>query len=278
MVPPTTRHTAVVTGATRGIGKATAVALARLGYDVAITGRTRDPGGSASLREAAVMPEVAAAGGSLAETAAEIEAVGRRCIPIVLDLLDADRLEPAATEAIEGLGHVDVLVNNAIYVGPHADQLFVDHPAEELARRVFGNITAQLLFMRPIVAHMAGRGRGVIGDMTSGAGFNPPPAAPGRGGWSLIYGVTKAGFHRIAQQLAIEHPDLHALNLQPGAVLTERVVAAGEKLAFVARHGAPVDVVGTTVARVVDQPGQWPSGSTVEVQDVARAWGLLPPA
>ena len=92
----------------------------------------------------------------------------------------------------------------------------------------------------------------------------------------MIYGVSKAGFHRIAEQLAIEYPQLTVVNVQPGQVLTERVAAAGEKLAFVARGSAPVDKVGEATARIVDEIEQFASGSTIQIQDQARTWGMLP--
>jgi hypothetical protein len=58
-------------------------------------------------------------------------------------------------------------------------------------------------------------------------------------------------------------------------VATERVLAAGEKLEFVARHAAPVEVVGTTIARIVDQPVQFENGKNIQVQEVAKEWGIL---
>lgn len=56
---------------------------------------------------------------------------------------------------------------------------------------------------------------------------------------------------------------------------TERVLAAGEKLAFVARHAAPVDTIGEAIARIVTDPTPYTNGSTLEVQDLAKEWGLL---
>ena len=90
----------LVTGASRGIGAALAVELAAQGADVAITARTLD-----------AHPTLP---GSLNETAAAIEAHGRRAVPIVADLTDADdraRIVPEAEAALDG--PLDVLVNNA---------------------------------------------------------------------------------------------------------------------------------------------------------------------
>ena len=176
--------TAIVTGATRGIGRASAIALARLGYDVVITGRTQQEGDAAKRPEAQALPELRTVTGSLASTAAAIEAEGRRAIPLVLDLLDRDALRPVAEEAIAALGHVDILVNNAIYVGPAGEKRFLETPADELEKRLFGNITAQLLFTQPVLAHMVERRSGVIANVTSGAGYNKPFAAIGQGGWA----------------------------------------------------------------------------------------------
>ncbi len=274
---PVAPKTAIVTGATRGIGRATAIALSRRGYDVAVTGRTRTEGGAASLPEAAALPEVARAPGSLESTAAAIEAEGRRAVPIVLDLLDRDRLVPAAEEAIAALGHVDVLLNNAIYVGPGSTDLFLDTPPDVIEKRIIGNVSAQLIFMQPVLRHMATRGSGAIVGVTSGAGYRTPTRRADDGGWSLVYGVSKAAFTRIAVQLVVEHPELRFYNVQPGFVATERVLAAGDRLAFVASRGAPVEVIGEATARVLDAPpGTFRNGSTIEVQDLAREWGLLP--
>ena len=255
--------TAIVTGATRGIGRATAIALARRSYDVAVTGRTLKEG-DASIE------------GSLQSTAAAIEAEGQRCVPLVMDLLDRDGLPRVADEAISELGHVDVVLNNAIYVGPSGLDRFVDTPVDEIEKRLYGNVTAQLLFSQPIVRHMASRGDGVIAFTTSGAGYFKPRAAAGDGGWALTYGVSKAGMNRIAEQLIVEHPELRTYNLQPGAVATERVVAGGASLAFVRDHAAPVDVIGEAFARILDAPpGMFRNGSTIEVPDIAKLWGLL---
>jgi NAD(P)-dependent dehydrogenase (short-subunit alcohol dehydrogenase family) len=270
--------TAIVTGASRGIGRATAISLARMGYDVAITSRTVHEGDAAKFPEAESLPELTRVTGSLDSTAAAIEAEGRRAVPLVLDLLDADRLQPVAEEAVRALGSVDVLVNNAIYVGPAGNAAFLDTPTDELHKRIFGNVTAQLIFTQPVLRHMVGRGGGTIANITSGAGYFTPPAGPGHGGWALSYGVSKAAVTRIAAQLLAEHgaDGICTYSLQPGPVATERVLAAGPKLAFVADVAAPVDVVGETIARIVDTgPPTFRNGETVEVQDVARIWGLL---
>ena len=166
--------------------------------------------------------------GSLDSTASAIEACGRRAVPIRLDLLDLDALAPAVDSAIAGLGHLDVLVNNAIYVGPGGHRRFLETEPDELARRVFGNITAQLLLTQRVVAHMVGRGGGLVLDISSAAGQLTPRHPVGEGGWPLSYAVTKAGFHRIADMLALECGDagVRAFNLNPGFVGTERVRAS----------------------------------------------------
>src|SRR5688572_27084308 len=103
-------RTALVTGASRGIGKATAVALSAKGYDVAITARTLHDGDTSSGDEYGVpLP------GSLDATAAEIRDAGGQVVPLHMDLLDLDSLAPTVDAAINDLGHIDVLVNNAAY-------------------------------------------------------------------------------------------------------------------------------------------------------------------
>ena len=270
--------TAIVTGATRGIGRATAVGLGALGYHVVVTGRTRREGDAAALPEASALAEFADLAGSLATTVDLIKQAGGHATPLVLDLLERDTLQPVALAAIEALGHVDVLVNNAIYVGPAGTARFLDTPPDELERRLYANVAAQLVFMQPILRHMVERRDGVIADVTSAAGYATPTRATGEGGWALSYGVSKAGLHRIVEQLVVEHPDdgVRFLNVQPGFVATERVLAAGATLQFVADHAAPVEIVGRALARIVDSAPDFPQGALVQIQDHARNWGLLP--
>ena len=274
-----TRPTALVTGASRGIGRATAIALAEAGWDVAITARTVHEGDAVHQ---SVDGEVAIPG-SLDDTSARIEALGGRVVPIVMDLLDRECLAPAVDTAIEGLGHLDALVNNAIYVGPGNDHRFLDIDADILDRRVLGNLTSQLDVTRRALAHMVERGCGTIVNLTSPAGYAAPFALPGKGGWGMPYAVSKAGFHRIAVQVAFEYGDrgIVALNAQPGMVATERIMAVGRSRELIAKYGAPPEVIGRTLAHVVaaanDGPESlpWPNGDTVELQDLAHTLGWL---
>lgn len=261
---------AIVTGASRGIGKAVALALATAGYDVAITARTVRASRPGTGERGEPLP------GSLEETAAAIEALGRRAIPVALDLTDPERLEPAAAEAIAGLGRVDVLVNNAVWVGPGNHQRLLDVARSDLEHRLYANLTAQVLFTRPVLAHLVERGGGTVVDITSAAGYHRPPAPPGQGGWGVGYGCSKGGFHRLAVHLAVEYGDagIRAFNLQPGMVATERVLLQGSETAHIARRGVAPEVIGAVAAHVVTNPDRFENGGTIEAQQLARTLGL----
>jgi NAD(P)-dependent dehydrogenase (short-subunit alcohol dehydrogenase family) len=266
--------TALVTGASRGIGRAIAIGLAEVGFDVAITARTVHEGDPTAFEPDTGAPLP----GSLDVTAAAIERFGRRAVPIRLDLLDQNALVPAVDVAIADLGHLDLLVNNALYVGPGGQCLFINTEPAELSRRVFGNVTAQLLLTQRAVAHMVGRGSGLVIDISSGAGQLTPRHPVGNGGWTLTYAVTKAGFHRIADMIALEcgEAGVRAFNLNPGFVATERVLAVKE-LAFVADRGMTPDVVGRVVAWfAVTGQHRFENGTYHQIPALARELGYLP--
>ncbi|MCB1469323.1 MAG: SDR family NAD(P)-dependent oxidoreductase, partial [Rhizobiaceae bacterium] len=87
-------RTAIVTGASRGIGRAIAVGLANRGYDLALNDIDRQKD-------------------DLNDAAEEVRGLGRKCVTILADVSDASDCKRAVAEAISGLGHIDVLVNNA---------------------------------------------------------------------------------------------------------------------------------------------------------------------
>jgi NAD(P)-dependent dehydrogenase (short-subunit alcohol dehydrogenase family) len=257
--------TALVTGASRGIGKAVAIALAHAGYDVAITARTVHEGDAVAPETG--MPLV----GSLETTTAAIRASGRAAHPVVLDLLDLGSLAGAVDDVAARFdGRLDVVVNNAIYTGPSNTLLFGDTPPDELIHRVTGNLTAQLLITQRALHHMLGVGDGSGGtfvNITSAAGQHTPHVAVDKGGWALAYAATKAGFHRIADMLAVEYGDqgIRAININPGFIATERVLAA-PNLAHIAARGAPPSVVGDAVVKLLADPTV-PNGFYLHAQE-----------
>jgi NAD(P)-dependent dehydrogenase (short-subunit alcohol dehydrogenase family) len=253
--------TAIVTGSTRGIGRATAVALGRLGYHVVVTGP----------RE-----EEEAEPGCLAAAAAAVDEAGGHGIPIFFDLVDRAAMTATAEEAMAALGHVDVLHNNALY-GKASKLRYLESSQDDIENRIYGILTAYLVFSQPIIRHMVERGEGLVTNMVSGAGQRAVTAPIGEGGWSLTYGVAKAGLIRWTAQLLAEIPTLRMLSISPGAVATEKMLASSDAAHLIARSN-PVEVVGEVIARIIDAPtGTFPNGSMVEVPATGRLWGLIPP-
>src|SRR5580765_4078454 len=109
---------ALVTGASRGIGKAIAVELADAGYDVAILARTVHEGEAREHSSTLKRSDTSPLPGSLDGTAELIRAAGRSCLALRADLLDHQSLIRAAAIVLAEWGQVDVLVNNGRYIGP----------------------------------------------------------------------------------------------------------------------------------------------------------------
>jgi NAD(P)-dependent dehydrogenase (short-subunit alcohol dehydrogenase family) len=266
-------RTALVTGASRGIGRATAIALAEAGFDVAITARTVNEGdASARTASGALLP------GSLASTAMEIEAHGRRAVQIPLDLLDRDALVPAVHAATDGLGHLDVVVNNAIYVTGGGPKHFLDQSPDDLEKQLWGDLTAQLLLLQPQVADMVERGSGVVINIGSGSGKWKLKMPIGQGGPQLAYCVAKAGLHRAADRIAFEYGDsgVMAFTVDPGFVATERTRMVAELDAIASRGVEPAIIGAAIVWLATVGLSVHENGAYLEAQAIARELGLLP--
>jgi len=277
---PGQRRIALVTGASRGIGRASAIALAAAGLDVAITARTVREGEafdeSGSIRGEPIP-------GSLETTAVEIEAAGGRALAIRADLLDRTSLAAAAERVLAEWGPVDVLVNNAVHTGPGSMERFLDLDIDMVAAKLEANVVAQLVMIKAVLPGMLERGEGTIINITSAVATSDPPAPTGEGGWGLGYAVTKGAFHRVAGILAVElgPQGIFVVNVEPGYVLTERMVLAQERLGLAGRFpGAPPSVPGAVVAWLGAPAGLTSeeravlNGTTISAQRFARERAL----
>lgn len=273
------RRTALVTGASRGVGKGVAIALAEAGFDVAIAARTVAPGESREKSTTVKTSDTRPLPGSLQETAAAIEAAGQQALQVKVDLQNLDSVEKAAEQVLAQWGHLDVLVNNAFYVGPGLMDVTLDSPLQTFQDQITVNALAPLTLIKKVLPTMIDRNAGTIINVTSGAGWDDPPAKAGEGGWGLGYSMSKAALHRIAGVLKheIDADKVRVFNVHPGYVVTERVKEDMAEFGFDATGGAPPAVMGAVVAWIAQDPiAAGNTGDLFESQEVCHRLGLLP--
>jgi 3-oxoacyl-[acyl-carrier protein] reductase len=213
-----TGKAALVTGGSRGIGKAIGLRLARQGADVAFTFK----GNAQAARD----------------TAAEIEAIGRRALPIQADASDPESAETVVKSVLEAFGKVDILVNNA---GVTRDDLIMRMSAEAwrevLETNLFGAFWMIKAVTRPMLKARGGR----IVNITSVSG---QAGQTGQANYSSakagLIGLTKATARELASR------SITANAVAPGFVLTELTKDLPEALQAQINERTPLGRFGTT--------------------------------
>lgn len=188
---------ALVTGSSRGIGRAVAQRLAAEGATVVVTARAFQP--SVSVRSGSGKPLE----GTIGETIALIESAGGKAIGIAADLTDPQARDALVPEIVDRLGRIDILVNNAGY----ADYGAVEQMSLETFDRTLEHyLRAPFALIKAAIPHMRARGQGWIVNLGSVTGL--PPVRPYRDynktSGDVIYASAKAALHRMTQGLGAE--------------------------------------------------------------------------
>jgi NAD(P)-dependent dehydrogenase (short-subunit alcohol dehydrogenase family) len=264
----------MVTGASRGIGRAIALDLATRGHALVLTARSLD--GGARFAGTTQHDEIAGIelSGSVEQTADDCRHSGVDVLAVPMDLTDETSVRAAARTARERFGVVDTVVSNAIYQGPGVNDRIAKLPIE-LARRVIeGDAIAPLVLLQELLPGLVASGRGVFVQLTSGAATLAPRSPAGEGGWGVAYAMAKGAVHRIAGVLHAEHAvdGLRAYSLNPGHVTTEVMRRRAERDGRPVTGRGPEDTVRATAWLLEGSPAATAmSGQEVVARDIARA-------
>jgi len=179
---------ALITGASRGLGRATARALSRRGWSLVLDARGAD-----ALREAAAgLPE-------------------DRTAAIPGDVTDPMH-RAALVAAVERFAGLDLLINNASALGPSPQPRLADYPLDEFRRVYRTNVLAPLALIQALLPALSGR-EGTIVNVSSDAAVEPYP------GWGG-YGSSKAALDHLTAILAVEEPSVRVYTFDPGDMRT----------------------------------------------------------
>ncbi|HUY63960.1 MAG TPA: SDR family oxidoreductase [Acidimicrobiales bacterium] len=221
-----TDQVAVVTGAGRGIGAATAIALAEAGADVVISARTEQ---------------------QLRQVAAQIEAAGRRAVVVPADLADLDAVSSLASAAVEAFGRLDLVVNN---VGGTMPRPFLSTSPRFLEEAFHFNVSTAHALTRAAVPHMLEHGGGSVVSISSAMG-----RTQGRG--FVAYGTAKAALAHFTRLAATDlAPRIRVNAVAVGSVATsaldvvltdDAVRGAMEGATPLGRIGHPEDIAAAVV-------------------------------
>jgi 3-oxoacyl-[acyl-carrier protein] reductase len=247
---------ALVTGGSRGLGRADALTLARAGADVVVADILVESDDSAA-EAYGPLAQAAAAGGLVKTeaTAEEIRRLGRRSLALKCDVTDADQVEAAVARTVEELGSVDILVNNAGTLD-HLGQL-VNQVPELWERDLRVNLTGAFNCSRAVWPHMKDGGWGRIVNMASVAGT--------LGGFGQAsYSTTKAGLLGLTKTLALEgaRHGITANAIVPGIIGTEAFHFGSEEMnermirrTALRRTGDPQDIANAIAFLCSDLAG-----------------------
>ena len=180
---------ALVTGASRGVGAATAVALAEAGCDVACAARATRANPQRTV-------------GTIDETVARVEQTGRRGLAVPTNLAVDEEVEAMVADTVEHFGRLDILINNAAitFVGD------LDIPLHRYDLIMQVNLRAPLIAIREAVPAMRAVGGGVVINVSSVAALFPHSSL-------LAYGISKIGLERLTVDAAAQlAPDNIAVN------------------------------------------------------------------
>jgi 2-hydroxycyclohexanecarboxyl-CoA dehydrogenase len=217
---------ALVAGAARGIGRASAVALARAGADVAVLG---------------IRPE------RLVETAAEIRTLGRRCLELGADVADEAQVAEAVARTVRELGRLDVLVNSAVWFDPPAALL--DTTRETWERVLAVDLGGAFHLSKHAARAMLERGTGRVLHISSESGKRGSVL---RG----AYSAAKAGLNTMVTVLSEElaHTEIKVNAVCPMGVAGEHNQQMRAALATMVGRPAETDAAYSTVAATMTQP------------------------
>ncbi|MEU6034420.1 SDR family oxidoreductase [Actinomadura sp. NPDC047616] len=218
-----TRETALITGASRGLGRALAGELARDGWNLIIDARGGD---------------------ALAAAATELSGLGAGTVAAIAgDVGDAAH-RAALARAAAAAGGLDLLVNNASVLGTVPLPRLADQPLDDLAEAFRINTLAPLALIQAVLPALRER-RGAVLNVTSDAAVEGYPTWGG-------YGSTKAALEQLSNVLAAEEPGIAVWWVDPGEMRTGMLRDAGEDVS----SAAPPEDVAAALRRLVgDRPG-----------------------
>jgi NAD(P)-dependent dehydrogenase (short-subunit alcohol dehydrogenase family) len=223
-----TGQVALVTGAARGLGRAISLALAHAGADVGIG--LRDMHSHGRLVE-------------------EIEALGRKALPMQMDMTRTDQIAQAVDETVARFGRLDILVNNA---GIAPDNLAENVREDDFDLTVGINLKGTFFASQAAARVMIAQKSGCIVNMSSQAGFAALPT-------ESVYCMTKAGIAHLTKCLAVEwgRHNIRVNAVAPTFIHTPGTEAAladpefradvVERIAALHRIGEPMEVAGAVV-------------------------------
>lgn len=212
---------ALLSGAGRGIGAASALALAEAGADIAVLARSVE---------------------QIESVAAQAQAMGRRAVAIPTDANDADTVEAAVARTVAELGRIDVVVG---VVGGSMPQPFMNTSDRDLRNAFENNVVNGLRLVRACVPHLVSASEGRVGGSSVVMVSSAIGHVVGRG--YVAYGSAKAALDHAVHLMAADlNPKIRVNAVAPGAILTEalEVVAADPVLKKTIEDATPLRRLG----------------------------------